>query len=91
MQGLGIVPDTIDKCQNHVLPGSKVRRHYLHYDFAQQKLDAWEALGKQLQKHLDAKDAATDRSKPRSSAQERDSARGKWVRRRSQLVEAMAA
>lgn len=90
MQGLGIVPDTIDKCQNHVLPGSKVRRHYLHYDFAQQKLDAWEALGKQLQKHLDAKDAATDRSKPRSSAHQRDSARGKWVRRRSQLVEAMA-
>lgn len=30
MQSLGGL-DIIDRCQNHVLGGSKVRRHYLHY------------------------------------------------------------
>ena len=28
MQSLGVSLEIIDKCQNHVLPGSKVRRHY---------------------------------------------------------------
>lgn len=28
MQALGVNPDVIDRCQNHVLSGSKVRRHY---------------------------------------------------------------
>ena len=27
MQSLGVALDVIDRCQNHVLPGSKVRRH----------------------------------------------------------------
>jgi integrase len=31
MQRLGVSLDIIDRCQNHVLPGSKVRRHYLHH------------------------------------------------------------
>jgi integrase len=48
MQTLGVPPDLIDRCQNHVMPGSKVRRHYLHYDFAKEKRDAWQRLGKQL-------------------------------------------
>jgi integrase len=28
MQSLGVSLEIIDRCQNHVLPGSKVRRHY---------------------------------------------------------------
>jgi integrase len=48
MQQLGVLPDVIDRCQNHVMPGSKVRRHYLHYDFADEKREAWERLGEKL-------------------------------------------
>ncbi|WP_397475472.1 tyrosine-type recombinase/integrase [Pusillimonas sp.] len=48
MQALGVAPDVIDRCQNHVLPGSKVRRHYLHHDYAQEKRQAWDQLGAQL-------------------------------------------
>ena len=45
MQSLRISPDVIDRCQNHVIPGSKVRRHYLHYDYADEKREAWRLLG----------------------------------------------
>ncbi|NHZ38236.1 tyrosine-type recombinase/integrase [Massilia rubra] len=45
MQRLGVSLDIIDRCQNHVLPGSKVRRHYLHHDYADEKRDAWGRLG----------------------------------------------
>ncbi len=37
MQGLGVSLDVIDRCQNHVLAGSRVRRHYLHHDYAEEK------------------------------------------------------
>jgi hypothetical protein len=37
IQWLRITPDVIDRCQNHALLGSKVRRHYLHYDYADEK------------------------------------------------------
>ena len=53
MQSLGISLDVIDKCQNHVLPGSKVRRHYLHYDYSREKMTAWTMLGKKLQEIID--------------------------------------
>jgi integrase len=49
MQALGVNPDVIDRCQNHVLAGSKVRRHYLHHDYAKEKQAAWQALGRQLE------------------------------------------
>ncbi|RCW72423.1 hypothetical protein [Pseudorhodoferax soli] len=49
MQEFGITPDVIDRCQNHMLPGSKVRRHYLLYDFAKEKLDALQLLGRRPQ------------------------------------------
>lgn len=49
MQALQVSPDIIDRCQNHVMKGSRVRRHYLHYDYATEKRDAWVALGKRLQ------------------------------------------
>jgi len=48
MQALGVPLDTIDRCQNHVLSGSKVRRHYLHHDYAEEKREAWRALGARL-------------------------------------------
>lgn len=45
MQALGISLDIIARCQNHVLLGSKVRRSYMHHDYAQEKRAAWAALG----------------------------------------------
>ncbi len=48
MQALGILPDIIDRCQNHVLAGSRVRRHYLHHEFTEEKKAAWELLGTRL-------------------------------------------
>lgn len=48
MQAMRVSPDVIDRCQNHVLPGSKVRRHYLHHDYADEKREAWRLLGERL-------------------------------------------
>jgi integrase len=48
MQSLGVPLDIIDRCQNHVLSGSKVRRHYLQHDYAEEKRDAWQRLGDRL-------------------------------------------
>jgi integrase len=48
MQALGVPLDIIDRCQNHVLQGSRVRRHYLHHDYAAEKRDAWRELGDRL-------------------------------------------
>ena len=55
MQGdLKISLDVIDRCQNHVLAGSKVRRHYLHHEYADEKREAWQKLGDRLEAILDA-------------------------------------
>ena len=48
MQALGILADIIDRCQNHVMAGSRVRRHYLHHEFADEKKAAWEKLGQRI-------------------------------------------
>jgi integrase len=48
MQALGVSLEVIDRCQNHVLAGSKVRRHYLHHDYADEKRQAWDLLGEHL-------------------------------------------
>lgn len=48
MQSLGVPMDIIDRCQNHVLPGSKTRRHYLHHDYATEKRAAWMQLGNRI-------------------------------------------
>lgn len=45
MQALGVSPDVIDRCQNHVLAGSKVRRHYLKHEYAAETREAWARLG----------------------------------------------
>ena len=47
-QALGISLELIDRCQNHVLSGSKVRRSYMHHDYADEKRAAWAALGERL-------------------------------------------
>jgi integrase len=52
MQSLGVPLDTIDRCQNHVLSGSKVRRHYLHHDYVKEKRDAWRVLGTRIEELL---------------------------------------
>lgn len=49
MQALGISLDVIDRCQNHVLAGSKVRRAYLHHDYQQEMAEAWHKLGERLE------------------------------------------
>lgn len=48
MQKMGVSLDVIDRCQNHVLAGSKVRRAYLHHDYAEETLQAWRQLGDRL-------------------------------------------
>ena len=54
MQGdLKIPLDVIDRCQNHVLAGSKVRRHYMHHEYENEKREAWEKLGARLAEILD--------------------------------------
>ena len=45
MQALGVMPDVIDRCQNHVLAGSRVRRHYLKHDYAEETKQAGAKLG----------------------------------------------
>lgn len=52
MQELGVTLEIIDRCQNHLLGGSKVRRHYLHHDYAKEKTEAWGLLGERLEATL---------------------------------------
>lgn len=59
MQELGITLEIIDRCQNHLLGGSKVRRHYLHHDYAKEKTAAWHMLGERLSAILNIEDAMT--------------------------------
>lgn len=54
MQALGVPLEVIDRCQNHILAGSKVRRHYLHYDYASEKREAWAKLGERIEQILSA-------------------------------------
>jgi integrase len=53
MQQLGVSLDLIDRCQNHVLAGSRVRRAYLHHDYAAEKREAWFKLGERIDVLLD--------------------------------------
>lgn len=61
MQALGVSPDVIDRCQNHVLAGSKVRRHYLKHEYAAETREAWSRLGSELERILQTADAALRR------------------------------
>lgn len=48
MQRLKVPLDHIDRCQNHVLHGSRVRGHYMLYDYADEKRESWRLLGDRL-------------------------------------------
>ncbi|MBN8509229.1 MAG: tyrosine-type recombinase/integrase [Burkholderiales bacterium] len=52
MQALGVMPDVIDRCQNHVLACSRVRRHYLTHDYADETKQAWAKLGAAIEAAL---------------------------------------
>ena len=49
MQSLKIPLDVIDRCQNHIVAGSKIRRHYLKYEYLEEKQNAWELLGERIE------------------------------------------
>ena len=55
MQSLGIVPDVVERCLNHVEP-NKLRRTYQTYDYANEKREAWRLLGDRLMLILDPAD-----------------------------------
>ena len=58
MQDLDIPDQTINRCQNHQMPGPKSQKHYFHSKLKRQKRHAWQRLGE----HLDAiLNAASDR------------------------------
>ncbi|RBA23370.1 tyrosine-type recombinase/integrase [Herminiimonas fonticola] len=57
MQSLGVVPDVIERCLNHVEP-NKLRRTYQTYDYATEKREAWQLLGDRLALILTAPDTA---------------------------------
>jgi integrase len=50
MQSLGVLPDIIDRCQNHILPGNKIRKHYQQYIYSKETREAWIKLGTALSK-----------------------------------------
>lgn len=56
MQSLGVTLNVIDACLNHVLTGSKTRRHYFHHEYAQEMHEAWQLLGERLSLILHAAD-----------------------------------
>lgn len=62
MQELGVNLDIIDRCQNHLLGGAKVRRHYLHHDYANEKAEAWRLLGERIEVILDAENVVPIKS-----------------------------
>lgn len=54
MQKLGVSPDIIDRCQNHVIETkSKTRKNYQHYDYTKEKAEAWRLWGDHLEVLLD--------------------------------------
>jgi integrase len=54
MQELGVTLEIIDRCQNHMLGGPKVRRHYMLHDYAKEKAEAWRLLGERIEAILNA-------------------------------------
>ena len=48
MQSLGVLPDIIDRCQNHILIGNKIRKHYQFYLYKEEMREAWKKLGNKI-------------------------------------------
>lgn len=71
MQQLGVVPTVIDRCQNHVLAGSKVRRHYLHYSYDAEAKNAWAKLGEELEKILSDEPRVKEKRLPKVRSRRR--------------------
>ena len=67
MQALGVSPDVIDRCQNHVLAGSKVRRHYLTHEYAAETREAWTKLGAEIETILRRAPTSSQRMRRRSA------------------------
>jgi integrase len=64
MQAAGVPLEIIDRCQNHLLKGAKVRRHYLHHDYAKEKTKAWRVLGRRIEAILAAGEVVSLLHKP---------------------------
>ncbi|MBT2791207.1 tyrosine-type recombinase/integrase [Paraburkholderia strydomiana] len=47
MQSLGVLPAVIEACLNH-REQNRMKRTYQRYDYAKEKLDAWQRLGQRL-------------------------------------------
>lgn len=67
MQSLRVALDVIDRCQNHVIKGSRVRRHYLHHDYAEEKQQAWQLLGERLDEILNLDNLPSPEASKRKS------------------------
>ncbi|CUI93703.1 Prophage CP4-57 integrase [Achromobacter xylosoxidans] len=65
MESLGVDPNIIDRCQNHVIHTGKnrVRRHYQLYDYADEKRAAWATLGEYLERLFSGTIAPTELQK----------------------------
>jgi hypothetical protein len=61
MQALGVTPEVVDRCQNHVLKGSRVRRHYLTHPYNAEKREAWNRLGSAIDDILDVPSPASSK------------------------------
>ncbi len=59
MQALGITLEVVDRCQNHMLKGSRVRRRYLTHRYSAEKREAWERLGAAVEGILESPSTAT--------------------------------
>lgn len=70
MQALGITPEVVDRCQNHVMKGSRVRRHYLKHPYNAEKRVAWQRLGEAIE--LILADAPASRPSAASTPANRD-------------------
>lgn len=60
MQMLGVAPEVIDRCQNHVIESkNKSARHYQQYDYAKEKAEAWHRWGEHLEVILSGSNVVT--------------------------------
>ena len=68
MQALGITPEVVDRCQNHILKGSRVRRHYLTHPYNAEKREAWARLGAAIEGILESPATAARARKRQTDA-----------------------
>ena len=71
MQALGVAPEVIDRCQNHVLKGSRVRRHYLTHPYDTEKREAWNRLGTAIEEILGAPSPASPKVHRKTESREK--------------------